>query len=146
MIVNSSVTLYNSNYNKEDDCIKYNRTHIRGVNFQDTKAIKVSETKGILSADIAKIFIPFTADTEGKQYIKPKAYKRLTDAEKYNYFTFSSDDKIVKGIIDFELTGKKPNNDLKYLENMYDDVYNIMSVSMQENGSHSMHHWEVGAK
>lgn len=144
MLTNADITLYNSYYSKDSELIKYKRTYIRGVNFQDTKATKLTD-KGLLSADTAKVFIPFTADAGGKQYIKPKAYKRLNDAEKDNYFTFNNDDKIVKGIIDFELTGEKPNN-LKYLENMFDDVYNIISIATNENGSLSMQHWEVGCK
>lgn len=145
MITNADITLYNAYYSKEEGITKYNKSYLKGVNFQSTKSIKLSETKGLLSSDVVKIFIPFSVDSDGKRYIQPKAYKRLNDDEKHRYFTFNNDDKVVKGIIDFEITGVKPNN-LKYLEEMYDDVYNIISVNTNDNGSPSMQHWEVGAK
>lgn len=139
MLNNNDITLYNAYYDKVTDITKYKRTYLYGVDWQGKQAVTVSE-KGLLSADSIQIFITYNVEC-GKQYIGPKAFERLTENEKDNYFTFKSGDKIVKGIIDFELTGIKPNN-TAYLENYYDDVINIISVVDCE----LTRNWEIGGK
>lgn len=132
---NTSITLYNKYYSNEGDIYKYQRTVIKDVNWQGKRNTKVSD-KGLLSADSVVIFIARQCD---KKYIGPKAFQRLSDTERINYFTFQIDDKIVKGEIDFEITGVKPNN-IKYIEDYYDDVINIISISDWSN------RWEIGGK
>lgn len=139
MLNNNDITLYNSYYDKTSDTTKYKRTYLHGVDWQGKQAVTVIE-KGLLSADSIQIFIPYDGNYS-KQYIGPKAFERLPEHEKDNYFTFKSGDKIVKGIIDFELTGIKPNN-ADYLEKYYDDVINIISVVDCE----LTRHWEIGGK
>lgn len=139
MLSNNDITLYNSYYDKVTDTTKYKRTYLYGVDWQGKQSVTVSE-KGLLSADSIQIFIPYDVNYS-KQYIGPKAFERLSEHEKDNYFTFKSGDKIVKGIIDFELTGIKPNN-ADYLEKNYDDVINIISVVDCE----LTRHWEIGGK
>lgn len=144
MIVNSDITLYNKYYSKDEQCDKYIRTYLQGVNWQGKQAIKIGD-KGLNSADIISIYIPKSVDSGFKEYISPKKYQHLSDEEKEKYFTFGTGDKIVKGIIDFELTGIKPNNE-KHLEELYDDVVTIISTISNENGSYSMQHWKVGCE
>lgn len=139
MLNNNDITLYNSYYDKISDTTKYKRTYLNGVDWQGKQSVTVSD-KGLLSADSIQIFIPYDVNCS-KQYIGPKAFERLQDEERDLYFTFKSGDKIVKGIIDFELTGIKPNN-ADYLEKYYDDVINIISVVPCE----LTRHWEVGGK
>ncbi|WP_018592621.1 DUF6751 family protein [Terrisporobacter glycolicus] len=145
MKFNENITLYNAYYDKTSDALKYRRTYIRGVSFQGKRALS-SASKDLLANDNAyNIYIPFNADIEDKIYVRPKEYEKLSEAEKEKYFTFNNDDKIVKGIIDFELTGRKPNN-IAYLENSYDDVVNITSISINDYCSEKLRHWKVGAK
>ena len=143
MVTNADITLYNAY--QDNDYIRYKRTYIYGVNWQDKQAVSV-DSKGLNSADTLNIYISFSATvSDGKKYISPKAFERLTNLEKDNYFTFKADDKVVRGIIDFEVTGEKPNT-IATLEHSYDDVLNIISIIPCNNGSLSMRHWEVGGE
>lgn len=138
MFNKDNITIYNKYYDKDSDTYKYAITYLYGVDWQDKQAVAVTD-KGLFSADSIRLFIPFNIIAKGKKYIKPKAYSRLLDKSKH--FTFNMDDKIVKGIVDFELTGIKPNT-IATLENYYDDVINIISIiecNLTEN-------WEVGGK
>lgn len=130
---NANITIYNKYYSKKDEIYKYQRTVVKGVNWQGKRNYSVTD-KGLLSADSVLIFI-----SKDLKYIKPKAFERLSDEERRNYYTFQAGDKIVKGEIDFEITGVKPNN-IEYLENSYDDVINVISVSDWN------FHIEVGGK
>lgn len=135
MFNNYDITLFNL-YDENGEQ-KYKRTYIRGVDWQCKQAVTVSD-KGLNSADVTKVFIPYDADMEGEKFLKPKDFYR---SNKSNYFTFKEGDIIVKGIIDFELTGVKPNT-VKYLKELYDDVATIISVLDCEITGN----WEVGAK
>lgn len=146
MITNSDITLYN--IVTINGKTHYNRTYIYGVNFQEVSSIKNDRVRGIISDDVVSVYIPFIAEFSDKEYIKPKKYKKMIregilDTE--SYFTIDVKDKIVKGIIDFDLTGEKDNN-IAYLESFYDDVYDITTVVINDNGSYNMQHWRVGAK
>lgn len=146
MITNSDITIYNiTNVN---GATYYNKTIIKDVNFQTVCSVKNDRVRGIISDDVVSVYIPFFSDFSGKEYVKPKVYKRMIrdgimDFDRY--FTLDNNDKVVKGIIDFELTGEKDNN-IAYLENFYDDVYNITTIATNDNGSLYMQHWRVGAK
>ena len=72
-------------------------------------------------------------------YISPKAFSRLGAEERENYFTLDIGDLIVKGDIDFEITGQKPFT-IKNLEQNYDDVVCILAISKFSE------HFEVGCK
>lgn len=145
MITNADITIYNSYYDKNEGKNKYQRTYLRGVNFQTSNSIKNDRVRGLISDDTVSIYIPFTVDSEDKKYIKPKAFNRLSEYERENYFTFNTTDKIVRDIIDFEITGENGEN-IAYLDNYYDDVYTITNVTTNDNGSLDMQHWRVGAK
>lgn len=135
MFSNHDITLFNL-YDENGEQ-RYKRTYIRGVDWQSKQSVTVGD-KGLLSADSIKIFIPYDADMDGGEFLKPKAFNR---SNKSNYFTFKEGDIIVKGLIDFELTGVRPNT-VKYLKELYDDVATIISVlDCEVTGN-----WEVGAK
>ncbi|MGL5718014.1 MAG: DUF6751 family protein [Paraclostridium sp.] len=145
MITNADITIYNSYVDIDTGLNKYQRTYIRGINFQTSNTVKNDRVRGLISDDTISAYIPFSADTQGRTYIKPKAFSRLEDNEKKNYFTFNATDKIVRGIIDFEMTGLSGEN-IAYLEKYYDDVYTITNITTNDNGSFDMQHWRVGAK
>lgn len=141
MMINSDITLYYSFYNRETKVNEYKKVYLQGVNLQINQVVSVGD-KGLNSADKVTVFIPFDVDSEGKEYIKPIAYKGLDNSLKDRYFTFKAGDKIVEGFCDLEPT----SINIKDLEKLYDDVYSIISVATNDYGSPSMHHWEVGCK
>lgn len=142
MISNSDITFYNTYYDNASESTKAIKTHIRGVNWQGEQKVIISD-KGLVSADVVTVFIPFTAECENKKYVKPKEFIKSED--KSNIFTYNTGDKIVRGIVDFEVDGTKGHT-IKDLESTYDDVVNVISVITEDNGSSFMHHWEVGCK
>lgn len=141
MITNSDITLYNG-YVDDMERTKYKKTIIKGVNWQGT-VTKTVANKELQSADSINIYIPFLADFSNKKYLEPKAWNRLSEEEKDNYFTFKATDRIVKGICDFEFTG---SNTVKMLDNGYDNVITVMSIVVNDNGSSNMQHFQIGGK
>lgn len=144
MITNTGITIYNKYYNRDTMLEEWHRTQISVANWQGETAISVGD-KGLNSDNTANIYIPMDANFGGKTYVGPKAYANLSHDELSKHFTFSPDDKIVKGLIDFEVTGLKPNN-IAGLESRFDDVLNVISVHVWDQGSISMRHYKVVAK
>ncbi|MDO5433826.1 DUF6751 family protein [Eubacterium sp.] len=142
MLTNADVTLFNKYYDCDLGCDAYKRTHLKGVNWQGAKAATVGD-KGLLTDDYVEIYVPFNVDSGEKTYQKPKVWAQFEDKDKA--FTFNNGDILVKGIIDFDLTGQKPNN-LQALRNHYDDVLQILSVVTCDYGSPELQHWELGAR
>ncbi|EPY2279517.1 DUF6751 family protein [Clostridium sporogenes] len=120
---NADITIYNKYFDSINDMDKYQRTVIKGVNWQSKRNGTVSD-KGLLLADSTTIFID-----KLDNYVSPKKFLKLSNEERPNYFTFASGDKIVKGAIEFEVTGIKPYR-LSDLENEFDDVIDIKSVNI----------------
>lgn len=139
MVTNADITLYNKVYDRDTGTNRYYRTVLKGVNWQDTTAVQPTD-KGIVSADVAEIYIPFTAETE-KQFRKPKNFVKET--EKTGFFTVEAGDLVVRGIVEDELTSAK---DEERLKNAYDDVRVIAVVETNDNGSPEMQHWNVTAE
>lgn len=120
---NADITIYNRYYDNSLGADRYQRTVIKGVNWQGKRNGTVSD-KGLLLADSTLIFID-----KLNNYVSPKRFNKLSDEERHKYFTFDSNgDKIVKGEVDFEVTGVKPFR-IADLENEFDDVINIKSVN-----------------
>lgn len=120
---NADITIYNRYLDADSDTDRYQRTIIKGVNWQGKRNGTVSD-KGLLLADSTLIFID-----KLDNYVSPKRFKKLSDEERPKYFTFDSNgDKIVKGEVDFEITGVKPYR-IADLENEFDDVVDIKSVN-----------------
>lgn len=120
---NANITIYNRYYDFTSDTDKYQRTVIKGVNWQGKRNGTVSD-KGLLLADSTLIFID-----KLDNYISPKKFLKLSSEERPNYFTFAPGDKIVKGEVDFEVTGVKPYR-IADLENEFDYVIDIKSVNI----------------
>lgn len=119
---NSDITIYNRYYDKSLGADKYQRTVIKGVNWQGKRNGTVTD-KGLLLAGSTLIFID-----KLDNYISPKKFARLQSLEREKYFTFALGDKIVKGNVEFEITGVKPYR-IADLENEFDDVIDIKSVN-----------------
>lgn len=130
---NSSITLYNKYYDFATGYDMYQRTVINDVDWQGKRNATVANT-GLLLADSIIIIVD-----KLENYVSPKQFAKLSDVERINYFTFAMADKIVKGVIDFEVMGIKPYS-IADLEKNFDHVVNIMSSRELSD------HWEVEGK
>lgn len=139
MVTNADITLYNKVYDRDTGTNRYYRTVLKGVNWQDTTAVQPTD-KGIVSADVAEIYIPFVVETE-KQFRKLKNF--VQEPEKTGFFTVEAGDLVVQGIVGDELTSAK---DEERMKNTYDDVRTIAVVETNDNGSPEMQHWKVTAE
>lgn len=119
---NADITIYNRYMDASSGVDKYQRTVIKGVNWQGKRNGTVSD-KGLLLADSTLIFID-----KLDNYVSTKRFAKLQPDERENYFTFAPGDKIVKGEVEFEITGIKPYR-VADLENEFDDVIDIKSVN-----------------
>lgn len=119
---NADITIYNRYYDNSLGAYRYQRTVIKGVNWQGKRNSTVSD-KGLLLADSTLIFID-----KLDNYVSTKRFAKLQPDERENYFTFAPGDKIVKGEVEFEITGIKPYR-VADLENEFDDVIDIKSVN-----------------
>ena len=142
MMTNADITVYNRQFDKVQDKYIYLRTYLTGVNWQDSKGIRIAES-GVVSDDRTRIFIPLDVDAEDKQYKKPKTYKRMDD--KSLFYTLDNEDIVVKGIIDFDLTGN-PGENVSSLQAKYDDVMVITKVIDNRYGSRTIQHFELEVK
>lgn len=136
MRTNADITIYNRYFDKETRLDKYQRTVLKGVFWDEVKAVNRIQS-GLEDADKVTIIIPFSVTTD-KKYVPPKAFDRLPD--KTGYFTLQEGDRVVRGDINFEITGKVSDLDKEY------EAYTITSVDTKDFGSPHMRHWEVGAK
>lgn len=119
---NADITIYNRYVDADSGVDKYQRTVIKGVDWQGKRNGTVSD-KGLLLADSTLIFID-----KLENYVSPKRFKKLSNEERPKHFTFDSNgDKIVKGEVDFEITGVRPYR-IADLEKEFDDVVNIGSI------------------
>lgn len=121
LLKNADITVYNKYYDLANDVEMYQRTVITGVNWQGKSNGTVTD-KGLLLAYSTLIFVDILDN-----YVLPKAFAKLSDAERVNYFTFAPGDKIVKGIVDFEVTGVHSFR-ISDLEKEFDDVIDIKSA------------------
>lgn len=139
MLINANLTLFNRYYDKEADDYKYARTYLKGVNWQDSKSISISNA-GAMSVDRSSVFIPLDVNSGGKKYLKPKTFKRASDKEQ-NY-TLDNEDIVIKGIVEIDLN----NVGLKALQRDYDDVMIITKVIDNRYGSRGIQHFELEVK
>lgn len=126
-----TVTLYN--YTKAG----YNRTVLRGVLWEDTKAKNVNKT-GSTAVDSVRVFIPFDADSGDAVYKLSTEYQ-AGPAGAWTMQT-KAKDFMVKGECPFmpSLGGSIAELTADY------DALTITSVATLDFGG--LQHWEVGGK
>lgn len=115
-----SMTLFCKHYDKVLKKEVYRRIYFYDIDWQEDVGVKyLKYTKSSMNTDSdILIFVPYPNDLK---YVKPKEYERLENKE--GYYTFKAHDKIVKGIVDFEITDSKK---IKELEINFDDVVDIL--------------------
>lgn len=119
---NDSITLFCKHLDKAINKEVYRRIYFYNADWQQDvgiKYMKYSKSSMNTDSDIL-IFVPYHNELK---YITPKRYDQLESKE--GYYTFKPHDKIVKGIIDFDITD---TSKLRELELKYDDVVNILRV------------------
>lgn len=134
MYSNASITIYNKYTDRTTRTDAYKRTVIKNVFFDEKKATNRLQS-GLIDADQVLLLIPFDHDSQAK-YVAPIEFKELED--KQNHFTLQNGDRIVKGDIDYEITGRISDLDKEY------QTFTITSVDTKDFGSKKMRHWEVG--
>ena len=149
MKTNCSITIYNKFANKTTLKEEYKKTIINRAMWQDKKISAVSSTetgKGVLnSADEINIYIPLSNNDFGnKQYIEPKAWLLLADADRDKYFTFQKLDFAVKGECSYEFNSV--TNPIANLTKNYDNVCSIMSTKTNDFGSLALRHYAISGK
>ena len=126
-----TITIYN--YTKAG----YNRTVLRGVLWEDTKAKNVNKT-GSVAVDSVRVFIPLDVDSGGAAYKLPAEYQ----AAPVGAWTMQTKVK------DFMVKGECPflpsfGSSIAELTTNY-DALTITSVATLDFGG--LQHWEVGGK
>ena len=149
MKTNCSITIYNKFVNKTTLKEEYKKTIINRAMWQSKQISGVSTTetgKGVLnSADEIKVFIPISNNDFGnKQYIEPKAWLLLADADRDKYFTFQKLDFAVKGECSYEFNSV--TNPIANLSKNYDNVCSIMSTKTNDFGSLALRHYALSGK
>ena len=139
MLTNADITLFNRYYDNDSDEYKYTRTFLRGVNWQDSQAIDISQSAGVKSTNHTRVFIPLKVDSEEKTYLKPKTFKR---SDKVTNYTLDNADIVVKGIVDFDMNDAHSGG-FKALLRDFDDVMKITKVVDNRYGSKLVQHFEL---
>ncbi|MBN7576017.1 hypothetical protein C1H57_12480 [Clostridium sp. 2-1] len=129
---NTDITIYNKYFDKSSGLDKYQRTVIEGVNWSSKTKLVIGKTVGDKGATVTDVTLIIIDKLDN--YIPPKQFKSLPDADRINYFTFGLGDKIVKGNINFEVTK------IADLDKNYDDVVTVTAAKLLSR------HWEVEAE
>ncbi|MEG0688828.1 MAG: DUF6751 family protein [Hungatella sp.] len=130
MITNADITVYNRYYDRKKGYDTYRRTVIRGVWFFVDHKVQITDS-GVLAADIYKVRIPLSADTDGAIYVPPDQYTGVDRT-----WTLHADDYVCKGVLLTEI--EKPAE----LKKETNQVFKITSWS--DNRFGTLPHWRIG--
>jgi len=136
MQTNADITIYNKYLDPVTQTDKYQRTVIKDVFWRSLEA-SIRVQTGYNAEDNAYIVIPLQVDREAS-YVTPKVFQSLED--KIGVFTLAPEDRIVKGEILLEITGRISDLDKAY------EAYKITGVDTRDYGSRHLQHWAVTAK
>lgn len=134
---NADLTIYNKYIDSSTRSEKYQRTVIRSITWESSKAVSAMQA-GRLATNSADIYIP---RARGENHLDPIAWTALVS--KVGKWTLAEGDFVVKGEVADEITtGFTTTNLMK----KYDNVLVITSVDLMDRGSANIQHWQVGAK
>lgn len=132
MFTNADMTIYNIIPQKGTDKEIYKRTEIQNVFWNECREITDTEN-GIKKEETVRIMIPLESlEVLKKEYKPPKEWLA---AENKDSYTFKNKDIVVQGIVEDEIST------VRELEQKYDNVFTIISVSDNRYGSKDMHHF-----
>lgn len=136
MFTNTDITVYNKYLDPVTLTDKYRRIVINNVQWFVTETAKRVDT-GRNADDKAYVIIPFTSALD-EVFLTPYEYSNIEDRS--GFFTLAPEDRIVRGIIDFEVTGRISDLDRAY------EAYTITALDTRDFGNDHMKHWAVTAK
>lgn len=139
-LCNETVTVINQRYNQRDGFTEYKKTIIQGTSWYGSLKSNV-DSSGLKAANQYIVRIPTNASFEGKSYVNPITYWKLTDEEVKGAFTFANGDLIVHGSVsepDAEITPK-------LLHDNYAEVLTVLTVNDNRRTNNAPHWKVVGA-
>lgn len=136
MRTNSPCTIYNKYI--VNRVATFQRVQIAAVAWENRKAKNSLAVGGGITANQARIFIPFA---RGLNYVEPIAWQALVN--KAGFWTLQKGDVIAKGLIATDIENA---TQLTQIKETVDNVFVIDSIDTMDGGSISMHHWQIEAK
>lgn len=130
-----TITVVNRKYNNATGLDDWIPTIITGASWYSKLIASVTQT-GLKAADTAAVRIPVDADTQGRTYMPPAAYKAAESVS--DAFTLAHGDLIVRGEVAAGLTPAE-------ITAAHDDCFTIVSVSDNTRRPHGAHWKVVGA-
>ncbi|MGL4972628.1 MAG: hypothetical protein ACRC6H_05750 [Culicoidibacterales bacterium] len=127
-------TLFNRIFDQESRKYTYKRTYLKNVSWQAGHKVRVNKGQNTTSNETIAIYVPFI---QAEVYCPPNKFAKLTD--KTGFFTVNVGDKLVKGLIEIELT----EQNTKELA-QFDDVLTISTIKVRDFGSVRLQHIELG--
>lgn len=134
-LCNDIITLYNAQFDPEEDLDIYQRTVIRGVHWYSEVSTNV-DSSGLKAANKYTLRIPVDADFGDKVYIDPINYAG-SDAE--TFFTLRAGDIIIRG----ETLDEHPLP--KDLKKDYPECITVLGVTDMTSAPNAPHWKVVGA-
>ena len=131
-LCNDTITVFNAQFDAENDCDNYFGTVISGVSWYDEIAAKV-DNSGLRAVDKYTIRVPADADFGGKTYTDPVTYATSDPAQ---FFTLKSGDIIVRGNV--SAVNPRPAT----LQKTYSEVAVVLAVTDNRRARHAPH-WKV---
>lgn len=133
---NETITVFNQHYDRESGKDVWTPTVIQGVSWFEATRSAITQA-GLKSADTAIVRIPVDADTGGRSYLPPRAYKAAESTS--GAFTLAPGDIIIRAAV--TETGLNPAR----IQAQYDDFITIIGATDNTRRNHAPHWKVVGA-
>ena len=128
-----TITVLNRRWNPETANDEYLTTVITGVSWYG-HTVTSADNNGLTAADQFIVRIPQDADTNGKTYVDPIAYKNAVDVS--GLFTLAQGDTVIKAEI--IATPVKPAD----VQGTYSDCFTVLGVTDNRRAPNAPH-WKV---
>lgn len=139
-LCNETVTVINQRYNQDEGYTEYKKTIIQGTSWYGSLKSNV-DSSGLKAANQYIVRIPTNASFDGKSYVNPIAYCKLTDEEVDGYFTLANGDLIVHGSV----TEPEAEITPKLIHDNYAEALTILAVNDNRRTANAPHWKVVGA-
>lgn len=125
---NETITIYNQRTNRKTRLPEWIPSILCGCSWYTAQKIAL-DSNGVTSANVyaIRIFPDFLSE-EGRSYIPPGQYAKLSEEESGQYWTIQNDDRIVRGSAVIDV--KKASD----LEEHYEEVAVVTSYSDNRGG------------
>ena len=139
-LCNETVTVINQRYNQTEGYTEYKKTIIQGTSWYGSLKSNV-DSSGLKAANQYIVRIPTNASFNGKSYVDPIAYSKLTNAKADEFFTFANGDLIVHGSV------AEPEAEItpKLIQDNYAEALTVLSVNDNRRTQNAPHWKVVGA-